>query len=386
MPDLFDAALCSSDDEPKCVTPLRVPGPPLQETPSPNMAPSQIRPAEPPINPRPEKKPRGRPQGALGCARAAQQATFSVVAALPHKLMHYVLAPTHHNAHDLRRGAPCETCVPLWPLYSIKHAPADEDLGSDWVRLAHDQQWVIQLLQSIPAQSRQSPGALIAQLTLLLKAEIARCRQVDLERQNAASTSFKKSVRTSPTYSAAFQGVSVTLLSSIRPIYLKSDPHLITWIAGHFLPLCRKLEVVPPTSAPGLELQPRPKFSMPLQALQGKLRDKVTWEVQQHAWRVLAKKPRTELPPFTDLQGDSLRVSTSLEGMEYAEAKAAACARAIATWNAIDGTARQRLLGHDATPWSVVVQPCADEDGVEAVGGDDGSQPCDDDGDDDLCA
>ena len=252
--------------------------------------------------------------------------------------------------------------VALWPQYEIALPGLSAD-PSRWVVVGNYESWFLQLTKHISTGSLRCNAQFFKNVFKPIFAASmrkARARMVKnklpddsgSEEEDDHDPNDEKCLRipfhVHPCLRVTMGEFTVTCLNNGRVCVLQVDDECIKFILGFLLPLAETKWAHSQSGAatPQEHEKPTAAFSFSTSCTPN-IRDKVSWEPVRHGWKLSIKKPRAKLQPFTDQSGKSLLVDPLLDLAVYAAEKKDKYLKAIETWNAVDGSSRDRI---PATP------------------------------------
>ena len=248
--------------------------------------------------------------------------------------------------------------VALWPQYEIA-LPGQSGDPQRWVILGNYEEWFLQLCQRIAKGARRENAQFLRTVFWpiftaslrkargrMIKAKLEDSEEEDADDQNDAKN-LRIPFKVHPYLRVTMGDFTVTCLNSGRECVILVDEDCTKFIKGFLLPLAAAQ-----TSALSQSGAVTPKGQKPETAgasfsfsstCTPNIRDKVSWDPMMHGWKMSIKKPHAKLQPFMDESGNSLRVDPSLTVTAYAAEKNEKYLKAIETWNAVDGSTRERI-------------------------------------------
>ena len=340
--DPFADALAESDDGEFVGTPERQVRLAEDVTPSKQSSPLETTAAFPP-----HKKRKGSQPQAVPRSRAAQQSRFVVTPLAESDEVPVVLASQKNHPTAPR------ICVPFWPAYSVRDLFGNAELGSQWIRLGHDQQWARQLAEAFGLCAKQFNRTWVQCAAKEFKESLIRARHDIAEKQKTPL--LKKKLFLGPAvYESRLNGFTLHILDVLRPIYLKVTPALRAWVMQSFMPACSRA-IDQDTKESGSQPTVGGDFSFSGSKTYSGVRGKISWCVDNSSWNLHVRKPSRQCCGNVDLNGEPLTVDKSLNGPEYIAAKEAVFEKAVLAWNAYDGSKRFRIktleISGDLAAW-----------------------------------
>ena len=357
--DLFAEALADSDDGDCCETPVKHLPQAMPLTP-PKESCDAVSAAAPP-----RKKAKGLHLKTYPRSRACQQIRFAMTPVIARDMVECILVPAKKGSGSQPKDASGHsTCVPFWPLYEVRDVVMEADLGSSWIRLSPEQQWLNDLASASGLQIRQINRFLVQKVSTDFKCALSAARLANVERHKKASLIKRKLIQLPLMYEAQLDGFSLHILDVLRPISLKVTPALREWLLKSFIPACERASQLE-TKDCGSQPKVGGAFSFVAGLMCHGVRGKISWEVTDRVWKLHVKKPSANYRLGVDLKGLSLGVNPVLGAGEYAESKSDAFYRAVVAWNEWDGSTRHRIklteLGKESD-WKLTA---ANEDGSQ---------------------
>ena len=275
--------------------------------------------------------------------------------------MQCVFLPAHSQQDRERYNAkkPALAPVVLWPTYVVDENASNglpANPASTWLLIGHAEAWIADVAALfLPATScnnaRRQVGRELRNLWVPLFQNALKSwrrqhnkEEPDEDNQYTPDDSLEEVIEPvkitlgkKPTADICIEGHTLTMLNLLRPLAIQLDDRATAFVHTAFAPsaasIVRRVLKLPTPQ----EVPPAPFHFTPdlLRTITGK----ISWLPQSHAWKLELKKPKKPVE-----EGDvTYRVKLCEAPSEYMNAKTQAYLDAVAAWNELDGSSRNRI-------------------------------------------
>ena len=243
-----------------------------------------------------------------------------------------------------------QEAIPLWPQFIVEWRNADFG-DRTWLSISTQSRWLHLMVNAI---SPKCARELCQYVIVAARSEFAACmtrarsplkthNKDEIEHQGSDSDSdadMPAALGTSAALNIEIGGYTVKCINTKRQMLIVNDEASLQFIRHWLLPLAHKS--IDSAIAKKLSL---PEEKLPKEISGGfhfsanpmpNISNKVTWNPEQHAWRMKAKKPRMKMENF-------YVVDWNLPSAAYHKIKSQQYQKAVDAWNQCDGSTRHRI-------------------------------------------